>query len=110
MCLALCLRSCVKTEALLDRPHVKTGAEQGGLRGLKGVVNERPGKYIELHFVTSQRVRFQIFLVCNFEVKNIIFQPLVMFQELFVPQKGNTVTWYCCGPTVYDASHMGHAR
>lgn len=20
------------------------------------------------------------------------------------------VTWYCCGPTVYDASHMGHAR
>lgn len=33
-----------------------------------------------------------------------------MFQELFVPQKGNKVTWYCCGPTVYDASHMGHAR
>lgn len=20
------------------------------------------------------------------------------------------MTWYCCGPTVYDASHMGHAR
>ena len=20
------------------------------------------------------------------------------------------VTWYSCGPTVYDASHMGHAR
>lgn len=33
-----------------------------------------------------------------------------LFQELFVPQKGNKVTWYCCGPTVYDASHMGHAR
>ncbi len=31
-------------------------------------------------------------------------------QELFVPQKGNTVEWYSCGPTVYDASHMGHAR
>ncbi|MEQ2288704.1 Cysteine--tRNA ligase, cytoplasmic, partial [Ameca splendens] len=30
--------------------------------------------------------------------------------EPFVPQKGNKVTWYCCGPTVYDASHMGHAR
>lgn len=35
---------------------------------------------------------------------------LFLFQELFVPQKGNKVTWYCCGPTVYDASHMGHAR
>ena len=20
------------------------------------------------------------------------------------------MTWYSCGPTVYDASHMGHAR
>ncbi|PFH37612.1 cysteine-tRNA synthetase (CysRS) [Besnoitia besnoiti] len=28
----------------------------------------------------------------------------------FVPQKGNQVCWYGCGPTVYDASHMGHAR
>ncbi|GJQ69559.1 hypothetical protein Trydic_g6655 [Trypoxylus dichotomus] len=23
---------------------------------------------------------------------------------------GKRVTWYSCGPTVYDASHMGHAR
>uniref|UniRef100_A0A8C8FUL3 cysteine--tRNA ligase n=1 Tax=Oncorhynchus tshawytscha TaxID=74940 RepID=A0A8C8FUL3_ONCTS len=35
---------------------------------------------------------------------------LVLLQELFVPQNGNKVSWYCCGPTVYDASHMGHAR
>ena len=27
-----------------------------------------------------------------------------------MPQRGNRVTWYNCGPTVYDASHMGHAR
>uniref|UniRef100_A0A6I8NFM1 Cysteine--tRNA ligase, cytoplasmic n=1 Tax=Ornithorhynchus anatinus TaxID=9258 RepID=A0A6I8NFM1_ORNAN len=31
-------------------------------------------------------------------------------REVFVPQRGKKVTWYCCGPTVYDASHMGHAR
>lgn len=31
-------------------------------------------------------------------------------KEVFVPQEGNRVTWYNCGPTVYDASHMGHAR
>ncbi|PWN98315.1 hypothetical protein FA09DRAFT_308177 [Tilletiopsis washingtonensis] len=24
--------------------------------------------------------------------------------------RGRSVTWYNCGPTVYDASHMGHAR
>ncbi|CAL4165604.1 unnamed protein product, partial [Meganyctiphanes norvegica] len=30
-------------------------------------------------------------------------------KEHFVPQ-GPVVTWYSCGPTVYDDSHMGHAR
>jgi hypothetical protein len=29
---------------------------------------------------------------------------------VFVPIHGKTVKWYNCGPTVYDASHLGHAR
>ncbi|KAI8618532.1 tRNA synthetases class I (C) catalytic domain-containing protein [Chytriomyces sp. MP71] len=28
----------------------------------------------------------------------------------FVPVSGRAVNWYTCGPTVYDKSHMGHAR
>lgn len=29
----------------------------------------------------------------------------------FIPNKeGKAITWYGCGPTVYDAAHMGHAR
>lgn len=28
----------------------------------------------------------------------------------FRPAKGRLVRWYTCGPTVYDACHMGHAR
>ncbi|XP_070687265.1 cysteine--tRNA ligase, cytoplasmic [Pempheris klunzingeri] len=39
-----------------------------------------------------------------------LYNSLTRMKEPFVPQKGNKVTWYCCGPTVYDASHMGHAR
>ncbi|XP_073321025.1 cysteine--tRNA ligase, cytoplasmic isoform X1 [Pagrus major] len=39
-----------------------------------------------------------------------LYNSLTRSKEPFVPQKGNKVTWYCCGPTVYDASHMGHAR
>ncbi|KAJ9467365.1 putative cysteine--tRNA ligase [Diplonema papillatum] len=28
----------------------------------------------------------------------------------FKPGNGNKVSWYTCGPTVYDSCHMGHAR
>ncbi|XP_007535925.2 cysteine--tRNA ligase, cytoplasmic [Erinaceus europaeus] len=39
-----------------------------------------------------------------------LYNSLTRSKEVFVPQNGKKVTWYCCGPTVYDASHMGHAR
>ncbi|KAJ3096552.1 hypothetical protein HDU97_005786 [Phlyctochytrium planicorne] len=28
----------------------------------------------------------------------------------FIPAEGKHVKWYTCGPTVYDSSHLGHAR
>jgi cysteinyl-tRNA synthetase len=28
----------------------------------------------------------------------------------FVPKEEGKVSWYACGPTVYDLSHLGHAR
>eukprot|EP00095_Tigriopus_kingsejongensis_P008856 snap_masked-scaffold15_size728074-processed-gene-4.6 protein:Tk08856 transcript:snap_masked-scaffold15_size728074-processed-gene-4.6-mRNA-1 annotation:"hypothetical protein L798_02588" len=39
-----------------------------------------------------------------------LYNSLTRQKEAFVPQSGHRVTWYNCGPTVYDASHMGHAR
>lgn len=39
-----------------------------------------------------------------------LFNSLTRQKEVFVPISGKKVTWYSCGPTVYDASHMGHAR
>lgn len=39
-----------------------------------------------------------------------LFNSLTRKKEEFVPLDGNNVKWYSCGPTVYDASHMGHAR
>jgi len=39
-----------------------------------------------------------------------LFNSLTRQKEVFVSQKDKRVTWYNCGPTVYDASHMGHAR
>jgi len=42
----------------------------------------------------------------NLHVHNSITNEL----NLFRPRLGRTVTWYTCGPTVYDSNHMGHAR
>ncbi|XP_055694070.1 cysteine--tRNA ligase, cytoplasmic isoform X2 [Lutzomyia longipalpis] len=39
-----------------------------------------------------------------------LFNSLTRQKEPFQPLSGNSVKWYSCGPTVYDASHMGHAR
>ncbi|KFQ19929.1 Cysteine--tRNA ligase, cytoplasmic, partial [Merops nubicus] len=39
-----------------------------------------------------------------------LYNSLTRNKEIFQPQNGKKVLWYCCGPTVYDASHMGHAR
>lgn len=44
------------------------------------------------------------------DVKLRLYNSLTRQKEVFVPQNGKKVTWYNCGPTVYDASHMGHAR
>ena len=39
-----------------------------------------------------------------------VFNTLSGKKEEFVPLNGNKVTMYACGPTVYDLSHLGHAR
>jgi cysteinyl-tRNA synthetase len=39
-----------------------------------------------------------------------ILNSLTRTKVPFVPMQGRRVTWYMCGPTVYDAAHMGHAR
>ena len=45
------------------------------------------------------------------EPKLMLYNSLSRKKEVFIPQNpDNEVTWYNCGPTVYDASHMGHAR
>ncbi len=39
-----------------------------------------------------------------------VFNTLTGKKELFVPNSGKSVRIYACGPTVYDLSHLGHAR
>lgn len=39
-----------------------------------------------------------------------VYNTLTGKKEPFIPQQGNRVLMYACGPTVYDLSHLGHAR
>ena len=39
-----------------------------------------------------------------------VYNSLTRSKVRLVPRAGRTLRWYMCGPTVYDAAHMGHAR
>ena len=41
-----------------------------------------------------------------------VYNSLTRSKTLFIPIKWETkeVSWYVCGPTVYDDAHLGHAR
>ncbi|OBA23044.1 cysteinyl-tRNA synthetase [Metschnikowia bicuspidata var. bicuspidata NRRL YB-4993] len=39
-----------------------------------------------------------------------IYNSLTRTKEEFVPISAGRISWYCCGPTVYNHAHMGHAR
>ncbi len=40
----------------------------------------------------------------------LIYNTFSNSKEVFVPINGRNVLMYVCGPTVYDLSHLGHAR
>ncbi|SBS82865.1 cysteine--tRNA ligase, putative (CysRS) [Plasmodium ovale curtisi] len=42
--------------------------------------------------------------------KLLVNNSLTRSKVEFVPQEDNKIRWYACGPTVYDAAHLGHAR
>ena len=39
-----------------------------------------------------------------------IYNSLTRQKDAFAPISKDEVTWYSCGPTVYDDAHLGHAR
>ncbi len=40
-----------------------------------------------------------------------LYNSLTNAKERFAPHGGGAaLTWYACGPTVYDSTHLGHAR
>lgn len=40
----------------------------------------------------------------------IVYNTLTKRKEVFAPRTAGTVQMFVCGPTVYDLSHLGHAK
>lgn len=39
-----------------------------------------------------------------------VYNSLTRSKKPFVPRERQKISWYSCGPTVYDEAHLGHAR
>ncbi len=39
-----------------------------------------------------------------------VYNSLTRSEVEFIPNERGHITWYSCGPTVYDDAHLGHAR
>jgi cysteinyl-tRNA synthetase len=46
----------------------------------------------------------------NTKPKLHLYNTLTHSKVPFVPVESDRIKWYSCGPTVYNSSHMGHAR
>jgi hypothetical protein len=60
--------------------------------------------YLTHFFFFFSFVAFLFFTVLK------VLNSLTSKLEEFIPISGKNVSWYICGPTVYDTAHMGHAR
>ena len=49
-------------------------------------------------------------LDANTKPKLHLYNTLTHSKVPFVPVESDRIKWYSCGPTVYNSSHMGHAR
>ncbi|XKL61749.1 hypothetical protein PGB90_001582 [Kerria lacca] len=38
-----------------------------------------------------------------------VYNPIIKMKVPFITTKEKFITWYACGPTVYDSAHIGHA-
>ncbi|KRX03970.1 Aminoacyl-tRNA synthetase, class 1a, anticodon-binding [Pseudocohnilembus persalinus] len=70
------------------------------------IKNKQSINYFYSNQLTKKQFNMEQYLT-GLKVKNS-FKPNEL--EELKPQKGRQLKIYNCGPTVYDASHMGHAR
>ncbi|KAK7005982.1 tRNA synthetases class I (C) catalytic domain-containing protein [Favolaschia claudopus] len=87
---------------LLTRPGASHISRLRRLLSLQNIQQSRAMSVQQPTWTPPQRLREDPVLK--------VYNSLTKSKTEFVARDGRRVKWYNCGPTVYDASHMGHAR
>ena len=58
----------------------------------------------------KKRRSFQWIKPEGFETDISLYNSLTKCKVPLILKNKNIVTWYMCGPTLYDSAHIGHAR
>ncbi|XP_076638675.1 cysteine--tRNA ligase-like protein, mitochondrial [Colletes latitarsis] len=61
------------------------------------------------HIEVEQKKLIQWLKPIGHETNITIYNPLTKCNEPLIIKNKNILTWYVCGPTVYDSAHIGHA-
>ena len=62
-----------------------------------------------VHVETKQKKRPQWLKPTGYETNVTVYNPVAKCKVPLISKNRNLLTWYVCGPTVYDSAHIGHA-
>lgn len=65
--------------------------------------------YFQLSSATIQRFKHTWTLPQGYATPITVYNCVTRRREPLIVRDKDAVTWYTCGPTVYDSSHLGHA-
>ncbi|XP_076233789.1 cysteine--tRNA ligase-like protein, mitochondrial [Calliopsis andreniformis] len=62
-----------------------------------------------VHIETEQTKQLQWLKPTGYETNITVYNPITKCKVPLILKNKNFLTWYVCGPTVYDSAHIGHA-
>ncbi|XP_016917911.1 probable cysteine--tRNA ligase, mitochondrial isoform X2 [Apis cerana] len=62
-----------------------------------------------LHTETKLKKQIKWLTPAGYKTDIVIYNPITKCKVPLILKNKNILTWYVCGPTVYDSAHIGHA-
>ncbi|XP_011502686.1 PREDICTED: probable cysteine--tRNA ligase, mitochondrial [Ceratosolen solmsi marchali] len=62
-----------------------------------------------IHYRAQPEHKFEWIRPTGHKTNILVYNPITRVKTPLILRNHNVITWYMCGPTVYDTSHIGHA-